>query len=327
MLQISLNKRRIQYTDYRYKGAAYAAAALILALITLGYAACQQPDDDTIISYKVTFAANSGAPEPEVQIIVQGGKAVEPPTLTRSGYQFDGWYADSNCTPPSWDFNTDTVNTDLTLYAGWKTFYAVASITGVPTAAVQGLALTLTGTVSPQTATNKTIEWTVKSGSASISDRNRLTASAGGTVVVTATIINGSMPGTVYTQDFTISVWESEDPRIDFLGHWFGERGVSGNPGYFDTDITISADKFSHLDGWGYYLDIINLSWAAATNPDVATQGQYPAGYTLTGTIARRNDDIFSGITSVTIYIHTSKQSFLIPDFTSLNTASSYVKQ
>jgi uncharacterized repeat protein (TIGR02543 family) len=303
---------------------AFATTALMLIL---GYAACEQPANDTTISYQVTFTANSGSPEPETQTVVQGGRAVEPSAMTRSGYQFDGWYTNSACTPPAWEFDTDTVNADITLYAGWKTFYAVTEITGAPTAAVQGLTITLTGTISPSNATNKTIEWTVKSGSASINDRNRFTASAAGTIVVTATITNGSTPGTNYTQDFTISAWESNDPRVDFLGHWFGGRSSSGNPGYFDTDITISADKFSHLDGWGYYLDIINLSWAEATNPDTATQSQYPAGYTLTGTITARNNDIFSGITAVTIYISTDKHGFLIPDFISLNTASSYVKQ
>lgn len=62
-----------------------------------------------------------------------GGGKITIPTLTRDGYQFTGWYKDSNCTE-KWDFTkTDGENdtsfnmtgrpsTDYgtyTLYAGW----------------------------------------------------------------------------------------------------------------------------------------------------------------------------------------------------------------
>ncbi len=65
----------------------------------------------------------------------------------------------------------------------------VSGITGVPTRATAGTALTLTGTVVPMDATNKTIAWSVKSKGetgATISGGNRLNAAAG-TVTVTAT--------------------------------------------------------------------------------------------------------------------------------------------
>jgi uncharacterized repeat protein (TIGR02543 family) len=313
-----INLRRIHKT--------FAAAVLLLAL---GYTGCEQPadDDPALPSYNVTFNANSGSPEPEAQTVVQGGKVVQPSAMTRPGYQFDGWYDTINHIAPAWDFDTNVVSADITLYARWITFNAVTDISGVAAAAVQDSPVILTGIITPSNATNKTITWTVKSGSANIGNGNRLTGNAAGTVVVTATIANGAAPGTAFSKDFSITIWEAEDPRVDFLGHWFGGRGTSGNPGYFDTDITISADKFTHLDGWGYYLDIVNLVWTAAVNSNAATQGQYPSGYTLTGTISRRNDDIFSGITSITIYIDSGKQGFLIPEFDSLNTASRYIKQ
>jgi hypothetical protein len=40
-------------------------------------------------------------------------------------------------------------------------FIAVTNITGVPTAATIGVDLTLTGTVVPSNATNKTIVWSI----------------------------------------------------------------------------------------------------------------------------------------------------------------------
>ena len=41
----------------------------------------------------------------------------EPPT--REGYSFTGWYIDSNC-DQLWQLDTDTVQADMTLYAGWQ---------------------------------------------------------------------------------------------------------------------------------------------------------------------------------------------------------------
>ena len=41
----------------------------------------------------------------------------EPPT--REGYVFTGWYTDHACCE-AWIVETDTIETDLTLYAGWE---------------------------------------------------------------------------------------------------------------------------------------------------------------------------------------------------------------
>ena len=87
-------------------------------------------------------------------------------------------------------------------------FVAVTGISGVPAAATAGFPLTLTGTVSPGNADNKTISWSVKNAGttgASING-NVLNTMAEGTAIVTASIANGSAPGTDYTQDFTIIV-------------------------------------------------------------------------------------------------------------------------
>ena len=41
----------------------------------------------------------------------------EPPT--REGYQFTGWYTDATCEIP-WNVEVQTIETDMTLYAGWE---------------------------------------------------------------------------------------------------------------------------------------------------------------------------------------------------------------
>jgi formylglycine-generating enzyme required for sulfatase activity len=68
----------------------------------------------------------------------------------------------------------------------------------------------LSGTVTPANATNQTILWSVKNAGgtgAAITNGNTLTSAAAGTVVVTATIANGTAIGTAYTQDFTITIF------------------------------------------------------------------------------------------------------------------------
>jgi len=86
-------------------------------------------------------------------------------------------------------------------------FVAVTNIKDVPTSGAVGT-LTLTGTVEPATATNKTIAWSVKSAGstgAAISG-SALTTTSIGTVTVTATILHGKAIGTPYTQDFDITI-------------------------------------------------------------------------------------------------------------------------
>ena len=41
----------------------------------------------------------------------------DPPS--REGYTFTGWYKDYACFEP-WNANTDTIQSDMTLYAGWE---------------------------------------------------------------------------------------------------------------------------------------------------------------------------------------------------------------
>ena len=90
---------------------------------------------------------------------------------------------------------------------GGGEFVAVTNITGVQSAATAGTALTLSGTVAPANATNKTITWTVKTAGttgAAISG-NTLTTTAAGTVEITATIANGATETTPFTKNFTIT--------------------------------------------------------------------------------------------------------------------------
>ena len=65
----------------------------------------------------VTFVSNGGS-EVEAQKVQFGEKIKRPEEPTREGYSFNGWYTDLDRTQ-LWDFDTDTVQGNMTLYAGW----------------------------------------------------------------------------------------------------------------------------------------------------------------------------------------------------------------
>jgi formylglycine-generating enzyme required for sulfatase activity len=87
-------------------------------------------------------------------------------------------------------------------------FVKVTGITGLPAVWQKTIPLTLSGTVAPAEATNKTITWLLINGGttgANIISGNTLTAPDKGTVKVRATIANGTAAGN-YTQDFDITI-------------------------------------------------------------------------------------------------------------------------
>lgn len=68
-------------------------------------------------SFTVTFNKQDGSSNTE-QSVTSGEKIIKPADPTRTGYTFGGWYKNEACTEP-WNFDTDTVTKNLTLYAKW----------------------------------------------------------------------------------------------------------------------------------------------------------------------------------------------------------------
>ena len=67
-----------------------------------------------------TVSFNSmGGTDVAPQECMYGDLIEEPVPPTREGYTFIGWHRDSACYV-LWDMETDTVETDTTLYAGWE---------------------------------------------------------------------------------------------------------------------------------------------------------------------------------------------------------------
>ena len=68
-------------------------------------------------AYTVTFDSQGGSTV-NSQIMEYGQMVSEPAEPTRESYVFEGWYQESACIN-LWDFATDTVTSNLTLYAKW----------------------------------------------------------------------------------------------------------------------------------------------------------------------------------------------------------------
>ena len=72
------------------------------------------------ISYTVTFDTQNLATSPAPYTNITAGSRITPPEVpVAEQYIFIGWFKDAECTIP-WDFDVDTVESDITLYAGWK---------------------------------------------------------------------------------------------------------------------------------------------------------------------------------------------------------------
>lgn len=66
----------------------------------------------------VRFMTNGGN-QIENQIVPYGEKITQPQDPLREGMQFVGWFSDINLTD-AWDFDTDVVETNMSLYAKWE---------------------------------------------------------------------------------------------------------------------------------------------------------------------------------------------------------------
>ena len=68
--------------------------------------------------FTVTFDSKGGT-DVAAQTQMYGDLLEVPEPPTREGYEFTGWYADQSC-DILWNLEERTIETDMTLYAGWE---------------------------------------------------------------------------------------------------------------------------------------------------------------------------------------------------------------
>lgn len=107
-------KFRGLYRNVHISVKALDVVIVICILVIVGVLALEMRDP----GFSVTFDSRGGSDvASQKQMYGQLVEVPEPPT--REGYAFTGWYMDYAC-QELWDLETDTVQQELTLYAGWE---------------------------------------------------------------------------------------------------------------------------------------------------------------------------------------------------------------
>jgi len=101
-----------RYVNISVKQLDMIIAACILVIVIV--VAIELMDPGFTVSFN-SLGGTDVAPQEQMY----GDLIEEPVPPTREGYTFTGWYRDNACLVP-WDIETDTVETDTTLYAGWE---------------------------------------------------------------------------------------------------------------------------------------------------------------------------------------------------------------
>jgi len=162
--------------------------------------------------YTVPFNSMGGS-SVDSQTVNHGEKIIEPIKPTLADHTFMGWYKEETHIN-RWNFETDAVISDITLYAKWA-FVPVANITNVSPTVTVGVPFSLTGlgTVEPNNATFQSIAWSVQNAgtTSAVIIGNNLFATANGLIILVATVENGKAMGTDYTQGFFVTVGDIVD--------------------------------------------------------------------------------------------------------------------
>ena len=167
------------------------------------------------------------------------------------------------------------------------THIPVTNITGVPTTAVAGTPLALTGTVEPSNATNQTIVWSVTNAGttgATIASGNTLNTSTAGIVTVTAAIENGATAATAYTQSFTITV---NAPPVAVSDFALGGLVTAPASGAAPNTSAINAAQYSGTIAWKTASGAAHSgNFAASTVYKAELSLSAKTGFTFTGVAA-----------------------------------------
>lgn len=99
----------------RLQKSAASAGATNVQLITLTAASGEATEPTQ--EYIVRFDSQGGTSVPS-QSVLSGGKVSEPVSPSKPNNTFGGWFKDATC-EQAWNFETDTVTADTTLYAKW----------------------------------------------------------------------------------------------------------------------------------------------------------------------------------------------------------------
>ncbi|MBR2066697.1 MAG: Ig-like domain-containing protein [Solobacterium sp.] len=155
-----------------------------------------------VTKYSIVFDANGGSGAPSKQTKTKDVTLkLSTDIPTRKGYSFLGWSTSSSATKAEYKAGANyTKNANATLYAIWeKSKVAVSSVALNKTSLTMknGETATLTATVKPNNASNKSITWSSSDTKVATVDANgKVSAKGKGSATITATTNDGKKKAT-----------------------------------------------------------------------------------------------------------------------------------
>ncbi|NLA10727.1 MAG: InlB B-repeat-containing protein, partial [Firmicutes bacterium] len=95
--------------------------------------------ETAVVVYTVTFDSQGGSKVNPVEA-ADNSTITEPAAPVREGYIFGGWYKEKEC-KNAWDFASNVVTEDMTLYAKWTPKKDLPATAGGSTASIPPLAV------------------------------------------------------------------------------------------------------------------------------------------------------------------------------------------
>ena len=156
----------------------------------------KQGSTSTTTYYTLTYNANGGSNAPSSQKVTANTNFyLSSSRPTRSGYTFLGWTTDKNASSASYTPGQCVkINSNITLYAVWKSNTVnptSVSLSFSSCTLSMGGTKTLTATVYPSNANNKSVTWSSSNSSVVSVSNGKITAKSLGTATITAKTSNG----------------------------------------------------------------------------------------------------------------------------------------
>ena len=191
----------------------------------------------------IVMYPNGGDGETEWTCLEYPGEFVDIPTscYTRAGYKMIGWSTSKTATVPEYGLDKEYIvitydeNGDIKLYAVWEAIPVTSVTLNQTTASLKkGETLTLTATVAPSDAANKSVTWSSGNTSvATVTTSGVVTAVGEGTAVITVKTADGGKTASctvavAHTHNYTGTYYETAHPHKAYSKCSCGEINYTG---------------------------------------------------------------------------------------------------
>jgi uncharacterized repeat protein (TIGR02543 family) len=206
-----------------------------------------------INTYTISFDANGGSDVPS-QKVNHNSTVTEPSEPTKSGYTFSGWYKEANYIN-LWNFATDKVVSNITLYAKWSPI----SVTSVQLTQktlellVGSESVLLQYTILPANAINKSVSWLSTHPSVASVNNGEVSPLTVGETDIIVTTQDGSFSDTCHVIVKTIGIIDKAENKLNLYPNPADDYIlISGN------DIEIQRIEFVNAAGQIFMLTAIS---------------------------------------------------------------------